>query len=264
MNERLVNVDHICLGTPLNRVPWQIVHNLTPLVKTWNDQDAVGPEEMGRAAAKVESVEAVIAALEEVAVQQAAGLSSYGSKMKNFRCGWGQNGHPGSVVGHLEAEVEHVAKDVEPHRLRFVDVPTFEASKFLDEENKEKFLRPLDFARDPEEDAVLPKVKIRASRQNKLELLRTLDSTGRLALLPEEAIVKGFENGLFAIPKDAARDRMVLDARRANCREVAEKRWIYSLGATSQFQHFFLEDDEELFLHCEDLREYYHCFRVSS
>ncbi len=257
------NLLDICLGTPLNRVQWQIVRSLTPLVKTWNQQDAVGPVEMGRAAAKVESVEAVIAALEEAAVQQATGLSSYSSKSRTSRCGWGQNGHPGEVVGQLSAEVEHVAKDVEPHRLRFVDEPAFDASQFLDEENKQKFLRPLDFARDPDQYAVLPRVKIRASRENKLKLLETLDSSGRLDLLPEESIAKGFENGLFSIPKDGARDRMVLDARRANSREVAEKRWIYSLGSTGQLNHLFLDEDEELFLHCEDLREYYHCFRVS-
>ena len=75
----------------------------------------------------------------------------------------------------VERCVEHVAKDVEPHRLRFVDEPAFDASQFLDEENKQKFLRPLDFARDPDQDAVLPRVKIRANRENKLKLLETLD-----------------------------------------------------------------------------------------
>ena len=263
MGERLVNVEQISLGTPLNRVQWQIIRNLTPLVKTWNAQGAVGPEDMGRAAAKVESIEEVLSSLEEAAVQQPVGISSYNSRERRVRFGWGQDGHPGEVIGQMAAEVEHVAKEVEPHRLRFVDEPTFEASRFLDYDNRQKFLRPLDFARGTEEESILPRVRIRASRESKLELLRTLDSTGRLALVPEEAVVKGFENGLFSIPKDADRDRMVLDARRPNSREQAEKRWIYSLGSTAQLNHFFLEEDEELILHCEDLREYYHCFRVS-
>ena len=134
----------------------------------------------------------------------------------------------------------------------------------MDAENREKFLRPLDFAApgDPA-DPELPQVKVRATPQNKQLLLETLDRSGRLALMPADLIEPGFENGLFAIPKDAEKDRMVLDARRANSREEAEKRWIYSLASVVQLQHLFLEDDEDMVLHAEDLREYYHAFRIS-
>lgn len=44
---------------------------------------------------------------------------------------------------------------------------------------------------------------------------------------------------------------------------VAERRWIRSLGTTSQFQHVFTQDSEVLRLFAEDLREYYHCFLIS-
>ena len=55
---------------------------------------------------------------------------------------------------------------------------------------------------------------------------------------------------------------MILDARRPNAVENSEKRWIYSLGSAVQLLHMHLEPYEDLVLHAEDLREYYHCFVV--
>lgn len=46
-------------------------------------------------------------------------------------------------------------------------------------------------------------------------------------------------------------------------REQAEKRWIFSLGSVAQLQHIYLQEQEVLLVHAEDLKDYYHCFRVS-
>lgn len=184
MGERLADVRHLGLGTKLNSKQWEVVHRLAPLVKTWNDHGWVGSDDMGRAAAKVESVESVVASLEEAVFQQSQEFGSYNRGREKDRGrglgNWGQLGHPGQVVGWMSKEVEHLAKDVEPHRFKFHEQPTFSAELYLDEENREKFLRPLDFAEagDPY-DPDLPRVKVRASQQNKLLLLETLvGSTG--------------------------------------------------------------------------------------
>ncbi len=268
MGERLADVRHLSLGSRLNSKQWEVVHRFAPLVKSWNEHGTVDSNDMGRAAVKVESIESVIASLEEVVSQQTEEFGSYSRGRGGCRgrgsAGWGPAGHPGEVVGWMGKEVEHVAKEVEPDRYKFHERPTFNAEDFLDAENRAKFLRPLDFAAaaDPN-DAALPRVKVRASSENKLRLLETLDRTGRLALVQADLTEKGFENGLFSIPKDAEKDRMVLDARRANSREDAEKRWIYSLGSVAQLQHLFIGEDETLVLHAEDLREYYHAFKIS-
>ena len=266
MGEKLAEVGHIALGVRQNGQQREVTLRLASFVRAWNSHAPVTSEAMGRSAAKVESIEEVIRSLEEASTQPARELRSYLGKVSSGKVGdWGQCGHPGAVVGQLRGGVDHVAKDVEPERYKFYGRPDFEASEYLDEENRDRYLHPLDHARmmDPD-DPTLPRVKVRGSRKNQLKLLEVLDQTGRLALLTSKEVEKGFENGLFSIPKDAEKDRMVLDARRPNSREQPEQRWIYSLGSTVQLQHLFLEEDQVLLLHAEDLRDYYHSFKVSS
>lgn len=93
------------------------------------------------------------------------------------------------------------------------------------------------------DDPKLPKVKLRCPASRRIRVLEKLDSVQRLALLDAARCRRGLENGLFSIPKDQVRDRMVLDARRANAAEQSEKRWIYSLGSLQQFLHVFLAPD---------------------
>ena len=96
-----------------------------------------------------------------------------------------------------------------------------------------------------------------------LRFLGLLDASRRLALVEETKVRKGFECGAFAVPKDRKKDRMVLDARPPNTLEVAERRWIHSLGSTNQLHHFFIDASQVVRLFAEDLREFYHCFFIS-
>lgn len=48
------------LGTPLNRNQWSVVKRMRPLIDEWNSEEAVGPKEMGRTAAKTESIESLV------------------------------------------------------------------------------------------------------------------------------------------------------------------------------------------------------------
>lgn len=74
----------------------------------------------------------------------------------------------------------------------------------------------------------------------------------------------GFRSGMFSIPKDAERDRMVLDARPPNGLEDGrDSPWIRSLGSVSQFGHWFLAPGEDVVLFSEDIREFYHAFLIS-
>ena len=93
--------------------------------------------------------------------------------------------------------------------------------------------------------------------------MEKLDAGGRLHLLPVQAVRRGFESGLFAIPKDELWDRLIMDSRPANVCEVSESRWIKSLGSISQLQHLVLADSDDLLVHSEDLREFYHAFIIS-
>lgn len=253
------------LGTPLNRAQWEAVRELRRHVDAWNAEEVVTSEDMGRAAAKVESIEVVLSALNGKAEEIGEELQRYRlRKKKHLQTSWGQQPSPGEVVGKLDVKPAHLAKAVEPDRLKFWETPTFHAEEYMDEENRAVFLDPLSFALPP--DLQLhppPHVRVRVSNKNKLSLLRKLDSSNRLALVPARCVRKGYENGMFAIPKDGERDRMVLDGRPANCLEINEDRWIRSLGSLTQLMHFFLAPHEELRMYAEDLREYYHAFCIS-
>jgi len=67
---------------------------------------------------------------------------------------WGSRNNPGEVVGSLRSSVDHIAKALQPERLKFWEVPTFDPVPFLDSANQATFLRPLLYAEDPEETAL--------------------------------------------------------------------------------------------------------------
>ena len=252
-------------GTKLNGRQWEVVKRLRPLVAEWNKHPPVDAAAMGRAASKMESVETVLAALETEVHEVSRELRSYfgkassgGQTALNFR-------RPvGEVVGFLDQQVAHVAKAVEPDRLRFWKTPTFDPTAFLDPANRKTYTSPLSSAEIPEEsNFVSPKVKVRILRHNRVKFLELLDSSQRLQLVPGEDVRRGYLNGVFTVPKDQERDRMVLDARPPNGLEESETRWIRSLASTQQLQHFFTKPGEQVMLFAEDLREFYHAFKIS-
>ena len=263
--ETQLDVRKIRLGCRLNRMQWGVVKRIRPLVDSWNRQGAVGPSEMGRSAPKVETIEAELRRLEEVVAETQGWSSSYfaGVRRGDIQREVGLSGHPGEVIGKMGGSLEHVAKEVEPDKLKFHEFPSFDPEPFLDYKNRRVYRHPLDHAEnvDPD-DPRSPKVKIRCRAGQKIKIIEKLDEVKRLALLPSRTVRRGFENGLFSLVKDAKRDRMILDARRPNFCEASERRWIYTLGGVQQLLHVFLEPQQKLYLYAEDLREFYHCFLI--
>jgi hypothetical protein len=285
------------IGSKLNKAQWSVVQRLAAHVDVWNSEGPVGPAEMGRSAAKMESVEEVLSNLLQFASSQRVGLHSYGRKFRGPTArteaaeSERDEGEPNfSAVPSFEAETPRrrpqsteaetpekgkasgarlgslthlqapVAKKVEPDRFQFWLWPSFDPSKFLDDHNRETFLYPLDWADEPDVEAhPVPRVRVFADEKEKGKLLEVLDSGKRLGLLPVTAVRTPFRNRLFSIPKDAKRDRMVLDARPPNALEDGkDSDWIQSLGSISQFLHWFLEEDEVVRVFSEDIREFYH------
>ena len=54
----------------------------------------------------------------------------------------------------------------------------------------------------------------------------------------------------------------MLDARPANAYEDPYNPWVRSLASVEQLRFVFLEDDEDVFVHSEDIRDFYHGFQV--
>ena len=253
------------LGTPLNSEQWKLARRVREQVAVWNAEAPVTSEEMGRAAAKVQPTEELIASLHEdlLKAEEAGGKKYSKSSKPSLPSGGEWRGDPGEVVGVSHHVPVHLAKSVEAERLKFWKTPSFEASPFLDYRMRSIFERPLDHASTDLEAFNPPKVNVRCTAKQKVKLLEALDSSSRLQLVPATQVRMRFRNGLFAIPKDGSRDRMVLDARPPNMLEDPECPWIRTLASVSQLLHLFIEDQEELRLFAEDLREFYHAFVIT-
>lgn len=253
-------------GTPLNKEQWDAVRVVEEHVRRWNDEAPVTAEDMGRAASKVESTEEILGLLEAGLVRRDRELGrNYAGQRRsaNLEQQFAFGGHPGEVVGVSNHVPAHLAKSVEAERLRFCEEPSFDATPFLSPELRDIFVNPLDHAVAPDDEMHPPRVNVRCSARERLKLLEKLDSSGRLAFMRPSDVRMRFRNGLFAVPKDGERGRMVLDARPLNLLEDAACPWINTLASVSQLEHVFLKDEEEMRLFAEDLREFYHAFLIS-
>ena len=104
-----------------------------------------------------------------------------------------------------------------------------------------------------------PKVKVLASGPEKLKLYRNLADTKRLvpSFVPPDR--RGYGAGLFAVGKDAARDRLILDARPANLLEQANARWSKTLASAVAVTGLVLPRDRTMLFAGADLRDCFYC-----
>ena len=142
-------------------------------------------------------------------------------------------------------------------------VPTFDPRPFLDNTSRRIYESPLAFRKEVPPEISIPRVQVRTAPGKRLGLLQALDRSSRLSLIPSSEVRTPYRNGLFAVAKDEARDRLVLDARAANLAEGGVDPWIQSLGSLEQLQHIYVPPTHNLEVFCEDLREFYHAFLVS-
>ena len=129
---------------------------------------------------------------------------------------------------------------------------------FLDEDLASLYVWPSRHALDFGE--LLLRTKDRASR---LELLAVLDNSGLLRLHPAGSLDPQAHCGLFAIPKSAEKDRLIIDARPNNLRFPSDSRWLAALATSANLLAIELAPDEDLLISGADVRDLYHNFKVS-
>ena len=193
---------------------------------------------MGRAASKIEKIETQLQELETLQ------CPSSGSCLPNL----------------------HLAKDLEVSRLSMpLEPPGFDPCPFLDEELRDLYLRPSARSVPMREAPVAPpRVQVRAScKAEKLELLSLRDRASRLKLSDASSVDFSKACGLFAIPKGVDADRLIVDGRPANLCVEADTRWLCMLASASNLLDLELLEGEELRMSGEDVKDYYHQFRVS-
>lgn len=132
------------LGNRLSKRQWESVALLRSFLKSWVEEDSIDPVSMGRSASKVESIEEAVAELEARAKTLASGSGNgyFPHRSEDFSAGLDE-----------EAQSSYSSfstfKEIEPDRLSFVGVPSFDPKPFLDARGCDVFERPLDFRMDP-------------------------------------------------------------------------------------------------------------------
>ncbi|CAE7865877.1 unnamed protein product, partial [Symbiodinium sp. KB8] len=172
---------------------------------------------------------------------------------------------PVQVVGTLPGKPDIAAMPIVADRVKLPATPSFEASPFMDRATSDFFENPLHHARVPDPAAEKPPfVKILADSRQKLLLLQALARSGRLeplSAVPAERADWGA--GLFAVAKDGARDRLVLDARPANELEDLPGRWVHTLASAACLGCLHLWPDEIMIMSGTDLQDCFYQFRVT-
>lgn len=210
-----------------------IVKRLRRLAMEWAHIGPVSASEMGRSAAKVETMETMLSDLTAAAVDR-------GAKSRPVT----------SEESSLLADVQ-VAKDIECHRLTFRGTPSFNPSSLLEPMTRELYEDPVKFAIAPEDSMTSPPhVQVRGGRAEALSLLKKLDSSGRLRLCDPTMVRPGREAGLFSLMKNITTDRLILDSRPANELEPGLTEWTATMG------HLLVTAGE-------DLRDYYYFFEIT-
>ena len=175
----------------------------------WKSSEAITADLMGRTASKVECLEASLSVLESEFgvswVPEAPRLSSGGVQgylgPTCSRSVWKpglRRGSVGSVVGECErSNVPLAAKSIQVDRLSFRDAPAFDPLPFLDSRGQSVYDRPLQNALKPgEASSEPPRVRIHATKHERLKLLHKLDKVGRLGFVGAKLVYQGYQNGI--------------------------------------------------------------------
>lgn len=231
----------------------------------WVSSDVFAPEEMGRVAPKVESMEDVLKQLESIAHELRTSTScSYFPETRDAKQGPLSMRGRGEVVGKLDSCPFSTFKPVEADRLKFVGVPSFNPVPFLDKQSADVYRNPLQLSLDPDSfSGSIPFVQVHCSRDEKMKLFSLLDSCNRLGLQRESDIRKNFASGLFSVVKSLSLDRLILDSRPANLLEQGEQRWIGSLASAESLCRYVIPSGFNIATSGNDLRDFYYLFAVN-
>jgi len=171
------------------------------------------------------------------------------------------------VVGSAGPAKVCVAKNVDPDRLKFDSVPTFDPKSVYDSETYAAFADPSILRKS--DDAIelvsreMPNVKVKGTRSDQLRLYKKLDDHGRLAIFSTEEIGSRPRSGLFAVAKNHVKDRLVLDARPPNLQEVSICRWTKFMATIVPLLGLYIPYNQIAMLYSEDLVDYYYEFKTS-
>ena len=254
------------IGMPLSSKQWSVVRMLEHLSFDGNTPNEIDAGAMGRAAAKFEGFEDSLAAVSRALASVHDFDSRYlgGSKQPHDVLPGGDKAALcGSVVGSVSYLPDPNAKPLVASRLNFPEEPRFDPRPYFDAGTLELYEKPLTLSKPLHEIEAAPRVKVRAKHDEKLKLYQKMAKSKMLRPLQDGKFLKDYRSGLFAVPKDSTRDRMVLDARGANIPDRGQSKWSKSMGSATSLAGLYISPDKIMIASGEDLKDFFYQFKVN-
>ncbi len=252
----------ICGNVELNVQQQQVVNRLWKLQEAWFLHEAVPARDMGRTAAKQEAFEDVLCSLSSQAKDLASSQSGY-KKLSAVQRRSRQHFARGRVIGRVSKADVSGAQQIIASRVKMAGEPSFDPRPFLNDSTRELYDKPMDHVCMPSaQDEPPPKVHVHALFAEKMKLLKLLEDSNRLSFRSPQEVLEGYGNGLFCVPKDLQADRLILDARPANCLLEPPNKYILTMGASTTLLGIHLKDGEKLLVAGDDLSNFFYTFKV--
>ena len=123
-------------GAKLNGKHIQSVKHLIRISKVWREAGDVSASDLGRTAAKVETIEEALVSVENALSKCVLDLPNYCNAKKprshHVHSGICSKDFHSVVVGRLHSDPLILAKDIDPNRLQFRSKPGFDLCKIYD------------------------------------------------------------------------------------------------------------------------------------
>lgn len=260
----------IRIGAKLSGKQWRRVRLLEHLSEDSNSVFEIDASAMARAAAKTEAAADELESLHRALMSM--NFSFFG---RSSNSGGSINVSPFDVeadgafaFGCFEEEISTssfvAAKEIEADRVVFSGEPKFNPLPYFDAETAFAYEQPITRAASYEPEVPAPMVKIHASPQERNKLFQKMARSGRLTYVSAEDARPGLLSGLFCVPKDLDRDRLILDARPPNSAEPVLSRWTKTMSSASCLSQIFLRDDECLQMSGRDIKDFFYQFTVGA
>ena len=254
------------LGTRLTAKQWSIVRTLEHLAVDGNFAEFIDASDMGRSAGKIEDFQDSVDTLARAVATLHCERGAYTFlKPSTTNDPDAPLLRAGVIAGRVEKDMVVTAKPLIASRLHFPPPPQFDPRPFFDDATLDRYDQPITKGWKPEDvDELPPKVMVRATRNDKIELYKKLAASGRLKPVLVNTFHSGYTSGLFAVHKDQHKDRLILDGRPANLLSHKQHKWCRSMASGGTLAQMHLAPDEVLVCNGLDLKDFFYQFSVNA
>ena len=154
-------------------------------------------------------------------------------------------------------------KPVIASRIKWKHPPTFDPMPYLLDPIVASVFSDPDVLRSPQKLwPNRPKARVHCSRPELLQLMKIWDAHGSLALFPCNEVFEEETVGLFAVPKDANFDRLIVNPTVLNSRMFPYSRYTKSLAPGALISLLSIEPHQSFRFCADDLSDFYYTFKV--